>query len=246
MLKFGLLGKSLVHSFSKNFFTNYFATNKIDATYENFEVEGLEDVENVFSQNFSGFNVTIPYKEIIIPFLDDLDEVAQEISAVNTVVIKNGKSIGYNTDAYGFHQSIKPFMTNQHERAIILGTGGASKAVEHVLKSLGVNVIFISRNPIGENQFSYDEISGRMLDACKLIVNCTPIGTFPNVDDFIEIPFSHLTEHHLVIDLIYNPVKTKFLSRAEENNAMILNGESMLKHQALKSYELWKESEKCL
>lgn len=240
MLKFGLLGRSLVHSFSKNFFTNYFVTNHIDATYENIEIDSIGEFTNVLKQKFSGFNVTIPYKEEIIPLLDELDEVAKEILAVNTVVIKNGKSIGYNTDAYGFHQSIKPFMTNRHERAIILGTGGASKAVEYVLKSLGVNVIFISRNPVGDNQFSYDEVNEHMLDACKLIVNCTPVGTFPNVDECIEIPFDYLTEHHLVIDLIYNPAKTKFLSRAEENNAMILNGESMLKHQALKAYELWK------
>tara|TARA_B110000285_G_C15116211_1_gene614242 strand:- start:1020 stop:1754 length:735 start_codon:yes stop_codon:yes gene_type:complete len=239
MLKFGIIGRSLSHSFSKNFFTNYFVTNYIDATYENIEIEVVEDFTTVFKQNFSGFNVTIPYKEEIIPFLDELDDVAREIGAVNTVVLKEGKSIGYNTDAFGFHQSIKPFLTNQHERAIILGTGGASKAVEYVLKSLGVNVILISRNPIGENQFSYDEMNEYMLDACKLIVNCTPIGTFPNVDECIEIPFDHLTEYHLVIDLIYNPAKTKFLSRAEENNAMILNGESMLKHQALKAYELW-------
>tara|TARA_B110000285_G_scaffold200402_1_gene234272 strand:+ start:913 stop:1569 length:657 start_codon:yes stop_codon:yes gene_type:complete len=217
-------------------------TNHIDATYENIEIDSIGEFTNVLKQKFSGFNVTIPYKEEVIPFLDELDEVAKEILAVNTVVLKNGKSIGYNTDAYGFHQSIKPFMTNRHERAIILGTGGASKAVEYVLKSLGVNVIFISRNPVGENQFSYDEVNGHMLDACKLIVNCTPVGTFPNIDECIEIPFDHLTEHHLVIDLIYNPAKTKFLSRAEENNAMILNGESMLKHQALKAYELWKEN----
>ena len=239
MLKYGLIGKKLGHSFSKNFFTNYFVINKISAFYENIEIDSIEHFTKLADENFSGLNVTIPYKEEIIPLLDELDDIAKEIGAVNTVVFNNGKSKGYNTDAFGFHQSIKPFLTNQHERAIILGTGGASKAVEYVLKSLGVNVIFISRNPIGDNQFSYDEINNHMLGACKLIVNCTPVGTFPKNDECIDIPFEHLTEHHLVIDLIYNPAKTKFLSRAEANNAMILNGESMLKHQALKAYELW-------
>lgn len=239
MHKYGLIGRSLRHSFSKNFFTNYFVTNHINASYENIEIEVIEDFTKVLNRDFSGFNVTIPYKEEIIPFLDELDVIAKDVGAVNTVVLKNGKSIGCNTDAFGFHQSIMPFLTNQHERAIILGTGGASKAVEYVLKSLGVDVIFISRNPIGDNQFSYDDVNDHMLDACKLIINCTPVGTFPDTDECIEIPFEYLTEHHLVIDLIYNPAKTKFLSRAEENNAMILNGESMLKHQAIRAFELW-------
>lgn len=239
MLKFGLIGRSLGHSFSQNFFTNHFVTNNIDAFYENIEIENVEEFKNVLTQNFKGFNVTIPYKESIIPFLDNLDEVAEEIGAVNTIIIKDGQLIGSNTDAYGFHQSIKPFMTNQHERAIIVGTGGASKAIEYVLTSLGVNVIFISRSPKQENEFSYGEINQHMLSACKLIVNCTPVGTFPNIDDCIEFPFEFLTGQHLVIDLIYNPAKTKFLKKAEDNNAMILNGEAMLKHQALKSFELW-------
>ena len=239
MHKFGLIGRSLGHSFSKNFFTNYFVANHINATYENLEIETIQGFSRLLIQDFSGFNITIPYKEEVIPYLDEVDDMAREIGAVNTVVLKDGKSIGYNTDAFGFHQSIKPFLTNQHERAIILGTGGASKAVEYVLKSLGLNVIFISRNPIGDNQFSYDDINEYMLDACKLVVNCTPVGTFPNVDECIDIPFEQLTEHHLVIDLIYNPAKTKFLSRAEENNAMIFNGESMVKHQAMRAYELW-------
>jgi len=242
MHKFGLIGRSLGHSFSKNFFTNHFVTNHINATYENLEIGTIQGFPKLIVQNFSGFNVTIPYKEEIIPYLDEVDDVAREIGAVNTVVLKGGKSKGYNTDAFGFHQSIKPFLTNQHERAIILGTGGASKAVEYILKSLGVNVIFISRNPIGVNQFSYGDLNEYMLDACKLVVNCTPVGTFPNINECIDIPFEHLTEHHLVIDLIYNPAKTKFLSRAEENNAMILNGESMLKHQAMRAYELWNKA----
>ncbi|HIP32131.1 MAG TPA: shikimate dehydrogenase [Crocinitomicaceae bacterium] len=239
MKKYGLIGKSLSHSFSKAFFTSKFLQNKIQASYENIELGTIGLIENLFQENYCGFNVTIPYKEKILPYLDEIDDVAKDIGAVNVVRIKNGKTCGYNTDAFGFHQSIKPFLTNKHERAIIFGTGGASKAIEYVLKKLGVNVIFISRTPEGDNQFGYDEVNENMLKACRLIINCTPVGTFPNIKECINIPFSELTEHHLVIDLIYNPVKTLFLKKAEENNAMILNGESMLKHQALKSWEIW-------
>ena len=239
MLKFGLLGRSLGHSFSKSFFTNYFVTNHIDATYENIEIENIEDFTNVLKQNFSGLNVTTPYKEEVIPFLDGLDDVAKDIAAVNAIVIKNGKSIGFNTDAYGFQQSIKPFLSNKHERCMIFGTGGASKAVSYVLKTLGIDVIFISRNPKLKNEFSYEEVNDNMINACKLVVNCTPVGTFPNIDAQIDIPYQSLTMSHLVVDLIYNPQKTKLLEKAEQAGAMILNGESMLRHQALKSWEIW-------
>ena len=239
MLKFGLLGRSLGHSFSKSFFTNYFVTNHIDAIYENIEIENIEDFTNVLKQNFSGLSVTTPYKEEVIPFLDGLDDVAKDIAAVNAIVIKNGKSIGFNTDAYGFQQSIKPFLSNKHERCMIFGTGGSSKAVSYVLKTLGIDVIFISRNPKLKNEFSYEEVNDNMINACKLVVNCTPVGTFPNIDAQIDIPYQSLTRSHLVVDLIYNPQKTKLLEKAEQAGAMILNGESMLRHQALKSWEIW-------
>ena len=188
---------------------------------------------------FKGLNVTIPYKEEVIPFLDEISDEARQIGAVNTISFSNGKTKGHNTDAFGFHQMIKPFFTFEHERAMILGTGGASKAVAHVLKSIGVNVIYISRNPEGENQFSYSEINEHMLRACKLVVNTTPIGTFPNIEECIEFPFEFLTQSHLVVDLIYNPEKTKFLRLSQENSATILNGQGMLEHQALKAWEIW-------
>jgi len=241
MKKYGLIGQSLSHSFSQAFFKSFFSENKIDANYENIELSSIEGIQAVLQENYDGLNVTIPYKEEIIPFLDQIENAAKEIGAVNVVSFKNGKSLGHNTDAYGFRQSIKPFMTNQHERAIIIGTGGASKAVEYILENLGVNVIFISRTPIGKNQFSYDDLNENMIDACKLIVNCTPIGTYPDIEGYIKMPFSSLTQNHLVIDLVYNPPKSMFLQKAEECGAMILNGESMLKHQALKSWEIWKQ-----
>ena len=240
MLKFGLLGKSLSHSFSKTFFTDLFQKNNINGEYLNFEVPSIEYVSEILNdENLKGLNVTIPYKQEIVPYLDKLSQEALKIGAVNVIQFKEGKTIGHNTDAFGFHQSIKPFLTNLHERALIIGNGGASKAVEYVFKSLGIDVIFISRNPEKENQFGYDEINEHMLRACKVIVNCTPVGTFPNIEDCIPFPFEYLSQDHLVVDLIYNPKQTVFLKKSKEFGATILNGESMLHQQALKAWEIW-------
>lgn len=238
---YGLLGKTLGHSFSKAFFTKLFLQNNISAVYENFELENTNLIPALLRQDIKGLSVTIPYKEAIIPFLDDLSVEAKEIGAVNCVVFKDGNKTGHNTDAYGFHQSIKPFLTNKHERAMIIGTGGASKAVAYVLKSIGIDCIFISRNPSGEKYFPYEAMNEHMLRACKLVVNCTPIGMFPHINECINFPFEHLTEEHLVVDLIYNPEKTLFLQKSELHGAQILNGESMLKQQALKAWKLWNE-----
>ena len=239
MRNYGLLGKTLNYSFSKKFFEDFFEKNHLKAHFENYEIPSIENVAEVFTLSVNGLAVTIPYKETIIPYLDVLTEEAKEIGAVNVVQFKDGQKIGHNTDAFGFHQSIKPFLTFHHERALILGTGGASKAVAHVFRSLGIDVLFCSRDPKGRNQFPYSEINNHMLNACKVIVNCTPLGTFPNVDECIELPFEYLTEDHLVIDLVYNPPKSLFLQRAEVAGATILNGESMLRHQAVKAFEIW-------
>ena len=237
---FGLLGKSLIHSFSPDFFTGYFNDHKIDAEYRLFEIDNIQKVNEIFELNPSGLNVTVPYKEKIVPYLDALDESAKVIGAVNVVAFENGKKIGYNTDAFGFHQSIKPFLTFHHERALIFGTGGASKAVAHVFNSIGLDVLFVSRNPNSDlNQFAYSELNEVMISACKVIVNCTPVGMYPTTNETIDLPFEALTTDHLVIDLIYNPPLTKFLSKAQENGATILNGTSMLREQALKSWEIW-------
>lgn len=238
---YGLVGKTLVYSFSRTFFEKLFAEQGINAEYRNFELQNMEQIRDVFALDPSGLNVTIPYKEEIIPFLDDLSAEAKEIGAVNVVQFKDGKRIGHNTDAYGFQQSIKPFLTNKHERAMILGTGGASKAVEYVFKKIGIDVIFISRNPKGPKQFPYAAINDHMVSACKVVVNCTPVGTYPSVDESVLFPYHHLTADHLVVDLIYNPEKTKFLQLSEENGATILNGESMLKEQALRAWTIWQE-----
>ncbi len=240
MRKYALIGKSLNHSFSANFFNEKFKREEIIAKYDLLEFNSIEAVaEFLKTTDISGFNVTIPFKESIIPFLSSLSQEARNVGAVNTLVKENGNWVGYNTDTFGFKQSIKPFLTNLHERALILGTGGSSKAVTSVFNSLGINCVFVSRTPNSENQFLYSDVNSYMLNACKVIVNCTPVGMFPNVNEQIAFPFEFLTNEHLVIDLIYNPSKTNFLTSSENNGATILNGESMLKAQALKSWELW-------
>ena len=240
MKVYGLVGKTLQHSFSADFFADYFVTENIVAKYQNFELAAIEDIQSVYDLKPAGLNVTIPYKERVIPFLDELDPIAEKIGAVNTIVFDGDKKIGYNTDAFGFKQAIKPFLNNQHERALIFGTGGAAKAVASVLKEIGVDVIFISRDPHGKNKhFNYSEVNLQMLNACKLMVNCTPVGTFPNSADFLPLPYEGIGKDHLVIDLIYNPIKSMFLQKAENQGATIMNGEGMLKAQAMKSWSLW-------
>ena len=240
MKVYGLVGKTLQHSFSADFFSDYFVTENIVAKYQNFELAAIEDIQSVFDLKPAGLNVTIPYKESVIPFLDELDPIAEKIGAVNTIVFDGDKKIGYNTDAFGFKQAIKPFLNNQHERAVIFGTGGAAKAVASVLKEIGVDVIFISRDPLGKNKhFNYSEVNLQMLNACKLMVNCTPVGTFPNSSDYLPLPYEGIGKDHLVIDLIYNPKKSMFLQKAENQGATIMNGEGMLKAQAMKSWSLW-------
>lgn len=240
MRKFGLIGKQLGHSFSKAFFTEKFQEEELSAVYENVELSEIAEIKAVIDTgSFSGLNVTIPYKESVIQYLDELSDEAKAIGAVNVIAFQNGKTIGHNTDAFGFHQSIKPFLTNRHERALILGTGGASKAVAYVFQSIGLDVIYVSRNPKEAKQFGYSDINEHMLNACKVIVNCTPVGTFPNVDESIPFPFAHLTEEHLVIDLIYNPSQTRFLAQSAAAGATTLNGLSMLKEQANKAWQIW-------
>ena len=239
--KFGLIGKTLTHSFSKSFFDKKFRNEGLNASYINFELSRIEEFTKLLNSNpnLSGLNVTIPYKTEIIPFLDELSIKAEEIGAVNTIQFKSGKLIGHNTDAFGFQQSIKPFLRNIHEKALILGTGGASKAVAYVLKNLGIEVAYLSRNPSDETQFSYADANELMVDAFKLIVNCTPLGTSPKIEQMPNFPIQYVSKDHLVIDLIYNPAETLLLRKAKGRGADTLNGLSMLQHQALKAWEIW-------
>ncbi|MFT5823511.1 MAG: shikimate dehydrogenase [Crocinitomix sp.] len=236
---YALIGKSLTHSFSKTYFTQKFQEKEINASYENIELDAISAVTQVLAQNYSGCNVTIPYKEAIIPFLDELSAEAKMVQAVNTIEFKNGKTIGHNTDVFGFKQMIKPFFKSHHERAMIIGTGGAAKAVAHVLEELGVNVIYISRTPQGDKQFSYADINENMIKFCGIIVNTTPVGMHPNSNDLVELPYEFMTEKHLAIDLIYNPAETLFLKNAKAQNAWVLNGLTMLHQQAEKAWGIW-------
>lgn len=243
MKQYGLIGKTLSHSFSKKYFEEKFKRENINAVYENFELNDISQVEELFSThpNLCGLNVTIPYKEQIIPYLDEVDEQARKIGAVNTIYIdkKTGKKKGYNTDYYGFKQSLKPFLENQHQRALILGTGGASKAVEYVLNELGIITAFVSRTPQAENQLSYDELNENILASFLLIVNTTPLGTFPNVDEKPAINYDAITTNHLLYDLVYNPAETAFLKEGKKRGALTINGEQMLQLQAEKAWEIW-------
>lgn len=245
MKTYGLIGKTLKHSFSKKYFTEKFETEKIDAKYELFELPDITHFQQLVAGNYlSGLNVTIPYKEQVIPFLDELDTVAQAIGAVNTIqFIRSDAGCtlkGYNTDVIGFTNSFAPLLQPQHTHALILGTGGASKAVAYALKTLNIDYRFVSRKPSGEN-FSYRQLTGEVIEKYKIIINCTPVGTFPNVDEAPEIPYHLLSSGHFLYDLIYNPEKTLFCRLGEERGTTIKTGLDMLYGQAIAAWKIWGE-----
>ena len=241
-MNFGLIGKSLSHSFSKSYFEKKFDDLKLKGfTYSNFELETIEQFSKILdTENLNGLNVTNPYKQSIIPFINELSSEAKEIGAVNCIKLINKKTIGYNTDYYGFAQSIKPFLDTNHERALILGTGGASKAVAYALRKIGVAVFFVTSSTLkNENTFFYSEINERVIDAFKLIINTTALGLFPNISASPDLPYHLFTNQHLAYDLIYNPIQTEFLKQAKMHGAITINGLSMLQLQAEKSWEIW-------
>ncbi|MDG1849329.1 MAG: shikimate dehydrogenase [Flavobacteriales bacterium] len=240
MKQFGLIGKTLGHSFSKSYFEDKFEKEHIEnASYDNFPLEVIEEFKTLIKErSFSGMNVTIPYKVSIIPMLDELSEEVQSIGAVNTIQFINNKLIGYNTDYIGFHNSLKPFLANTMDKALILGTGGASKAVVYALEKIGITCLCVSRKP-EDNQLSYEELNEFVLKHHLLIVNTTPLGTSPNIDQCPDIPYQFITEHHLLMDLVYNPAETLFLKKGKEKGANILNGKSMLVHQAEEAWKIW-------
>ncbi|WP_299891548.1 shikimate dehydrogenase [uncultured Lacinutrix sp.] len=242
MRKFGLIGKNISYSFSRNYFKNKFEIENIsNAFYENFDIEDINAFESELKhQDIKGFNVTIPYKESIIPYLDKLNKKAKAIGAVNTIRIsKKGKYIGYNTDFYGFKKALKPYLETHHKKALILGTGGASKAVAYALKSLNIKFLFVSRHPKKDNEISYLELSEKLVKKHRLIINCTPLGTHPNINNCPDIPYDSITKKHILFDLIYNPEETKFLTIGKLKGATIVNGQGMLELQAEKSWKIW-------
>ncbi len=245
MKKFGLIGYPLTHSFSKRYFTEKFETEKIDSSYDNYEIDNINKFNEIIANNpeLVGLNVTIPYKEQVIPFLDELNESAKEIGAVNTVKItRSGSGIqlkGFNTDTFGFETSLKPLLKEHHKKALILGTGGASKALKYVLGKLGIEFISASIEELKENEIRYDEIDEKMMAERHLIINATPLGTYPKVETYPNIPYQFITEKHLLFDLVYNPEVTQFMAKGLKKGATVKNGYEMLLNQAIKSYEIW-------
>lgn len=240
---FGLLGKQISYSFSKGYFNEKFANSGLkDFYYTNFDLDKIDDLEPLLTSlpNLKGFNVTIPYKEKVMPFLDEIDEEAKLIGAVNTVKIsEENKLKGYNTDVYGFEYSILPLIKPIHKKGLILGTGGASKAVAHAFVKLGIDFRYVSREIKGENTISYEDLDGETIKEHLIIVNCSPVGTFPNVNVCPNLPYDFITQDHLFFDLIYNPSETLFLKKAKFYGAQIKNGKEMLELQAEKAWEIW-------
>lgn len=241
MKQYGLIGYPLSHSFSKGYFREKFERENItDAAYDVFPLERVELFRDLCARekNLAGLNVTIPYKEQIIPYLDELDEEAKSIGAVNTIKFSSGKKIGYNSDGYGFEKSLQPLLKPHHTAALILGTGGASKAVEYVLRKLGISYQYVSRNK-SPHTITYEQLDDLTVQKSLLIINCSPVGMHPHTDEAPLIPYEALTDKHLLYDLIYNPEETRFLKQGRLQGAQTKNGLEMLYLQAERSWEIW-------
>jgi shikimate dehydrogenase len=245
---YGLIGYPLSHSFSKDFFTRLFAEDNIkNAEYRNFPLTDIQEFSNLIDSNpnLQGLNVTIPYKEKIVSFLDEIDPEAREIGAVNTIcfdyAVNKRKLKGYNTDVYGFSRSLREILTDNHQisNALILGTGGASKAVAFSLKQMNISFEFVSSS--SKSDLNYDNLTREIIQGCQLIVNTSPIGTYPKIEECPAIPYNFLTPSHILFDLVYNPAFTLFLRKGKDYGARVSNGLKMLEYQALKSWEIWNE-----
>lgn len=242
MSKFGLVGKNIAYSFSKAHFSAKFDNEELPYSYVNFDIENISKFPEILKENddIVGLNVTIPYKEQVIPYLDGLHKTAAEIGAVNTIKFyPSGKIKGFNTDYYGFMKSIKPLLKPHHTHALILGTGGASKAIAYALKKLNLSFDYVSRNADSKAKFLYSNLSEENVKNHQVIINCTPIGTYPNVNECPDIPYDGITKEHLLFDLIYNPILTKFLMCGEIQGATVCNGSKMLEYQAEKAWDIW-------
>lgn len=244
---YGLIGFPLGHSFSQTYFNQKFESESIDASYENFEIEDIGELMEIFAEfpELSGLNVTIPYKQQVIPYMDEMDSVAAEIGAVNVIKIirdKNGdfKLKGYNSDIIGFSDSIAPLLKPHHKKALVLGTGGASKAIMLGLKNLGLEPTLVSRTP-KDSVLTYEQLDKEIMDSHTVIVNTTPVGMYPNVENAPEIPYNLLGKNHLCYDLIYNPDETEFMKRSQAAGATVKNGLEMLLLQAFASWNIWNE-----
>jgi len=240
--RFGLLGRNINYSFSKGYFIEKFKSENFEGcTYENFDIQEISAFPEIIKNtpDLKGLNVTIPYKEAVIPYLDKLSKKAAKIAAVNTIKItKKGKLKGYNTDYYGFMESLKPLLQPHHKKALILGTGGASKGVAFALEELGILYTFVSRQA-KENAIDYNQINAKTFDEYQIIINSSPVGTSPNIEAFPLIPYEYFTPKHIAYDLIYNPAETQFLKKAAAQGAQTKNGLDMLIFQAEKAWKVW-------
>lgn len=241
-LKFGLVGRDIGYSFSKKYFTEKFQLLHFDnCEYLNFDLKTIKDFTKTVAQTkgLKGMNVTIPYKEEVIPFLDKLSKNAKKIGAVNTITISKKKKLkGYNTDFYGFKKALKPLLSPSHKKALILGTGGASKAIAYAFQKLKIEYDFVSRNPT-EFQFSYEELTAEIFAEYQIVVNTTPVGTHPKIEEAPPINYALFTKDHIAFDLVYNPEETTFLRKAKEQGAKTKNGYEMLIFQAEKAWSIW-------
>lgn len=242
MTKFGIIGYPLGHSFSKGFFTEKFARESINAQYLNFEIPDVAMLPDVLRNNpeLRGLNVTLPHKQAVIPLLDEMSKEAKEIGAVNVIRIRDGRLKGFNSDIIGFTNSIKPLLMPHHKKALILGTGGASKAICVGLNRLGIEWTYVSRSP-REDMITYEDITAETLQAYTVIVNCSPVGMFPNVAQAPDIPYDCLSDKHLLFDLVYNPEETLFMKKGRAEGATVKNGLEMLHLQAIASWDFWNE-----
>ena len=246
MRTFGLIGYPLTHSFSQKYFSEKFKKeNILHCRYLNFPIENIEKLNEIVEnhEDLIGLNVTIPYKELVKPLLSRVDETADAIGAINTIkIVRDEKSIrllGFNTDAHGFYYALKPFLKDNHKQALVLGTGGSSKAIAYVLTKLDIQFHYVSRNPRDKNHLSYNQLNKDVVEKAQLIINTSPVGMFPNINNCPDIPYDYLTGNHLLFDLIYNPEQTLFLKKGQDKKAQTINGLSMLYLQAEKSWEIW-------
>lgn len=241
MRRFGLIGKTLTHSFSITYFSKKFEQEGItDCSYQNFELPQIQDIDSLLSQypDLKGFNVTIPYKEEILPFLFQQNEIVQAVGACNCVKVIDGKFYGFNTDVIGFRNSLQPQLKQHHTKALILGWGGAAKAVVYALSSLGIDYLVVSRKK-AEATIAYTDIDKTLLEQYTLIVNTTPLGMYPNIEDAPQLPYALLSSKHFLFDLIYNPAQTQFLQLGAQQGAQTANGYDMLIGQAEESWRIW-------
>ena len=246
MKRYGLIGHPLKHSQSRFYFNEKFEYEGLNCLYQHFDIKSIDELHDIIAKypDLCGFNVTIPYKESIIPLLDEIDPIAKEVGAVNVVTITDGKLKGYNTDVYGFGQLLERATKGRDtSHALILGTGGAAKAVQYVLKQKGIPYSYVSRD-VAKGDYTYDTLTDEVLRANPLIINTTPVGMFPQVDNFPDLHYQGLTRKHTLIDLIYNPRETAFMELGRTWGAKVYNGLQMFEEQAKKTWEIFNHGEK--